>query len=74
MLTGLPLDFGSNNNLVLALYTYVQSLMYYATRVLCTYLSMGGSICTYKIISMCFSGNSSVGYLGGCVVGRSAQH
>ena len=44
------------------------------TRVFCTYRSTGDRYCTYKIVSMCFSGNSSVGYLGGCVLGRSAQH
>ena len=51
--------------------TYVRSRMYIpyfdATRVFCTYRSSGDRYCTYKIVSMCFSSNSSVGYLGVCV-------
>ena len=41
--------------------TYVRSRMYVPyKRVFCTYLSTGRGdrYCTYKIVSMCFSGNS----------------
>ena len=53
--------------------TVTMLLCMYVRRAYFVRIDQRGINNTYKIVSMCFSGNRSVGYLGGCVVGCSAQ-